>query len=226
MAEATPSLPRYPSVVIGSLIRSAAREAVKHNIRAQGLRVTAFLPREISVMAEAFIGNNRDKLLAGALRAIERGPELQRMLEKEQRVWAKAPRKGWSHSGSICGQSRATRGDFSMTAHQRVNGKSFVMRPVRRANVEYRVREHLTETEVGKLLAALKANRHGHRDWLIGLMIYRHGLRVSEACDLRWDDIDLAARTINIRRGTARTTLNGMRYGDFADCRATVRMCS
>jgi hypothetical protein len=26
-----------------------------------------------------------------------------------------------------------------------------------------------------KLLAALKGNRHGHRDWLIGLVIYRHG---------------------------------------------------
>jgi integrase len=64
-----------------------------------------------------------------------------------------------------------------------------VMRPVRRANAEYRVREHLTETEITKLLAALKGNRHGQRDWLIGLMIYRHGLRVSEACDLRWDDI-------------------------------------
>ena len=65
---------------------------------------------------------------------------------------------------------------------------------------EYRVREHLTETEIEKLLAALKGNRHGPRDWLIGLMIYRHGLRVSEACDLRWDDIDLAARTVVIRR--------------------------
>jgi type 1 fimbriae regulatory protein FimB/type 1 fimbriae regulatory protein FimE len=31
-------------------------------------------------------------------------------------------------------------------------------------------------------------------------MVYRHGLRVSEACDLRWDDLDLAARTVNIRR--------------------------
>jgi type 1 fimbriae regulatory protein FimB/type 1 fimbriae regulatory protein FimE len=62
------------------------------------------------------------------------------------------------------------------------------------------VREHLTEAEVAKLLAALKANRHGQRDWLIGLLIYRHGLRVSEACDLRWDDLDLVARTIVIRR--------------------------
>jgi type 1 fimbriae regulatory protein FimB/type 1 fimbriae regulatory protein FimE len=70
----------------------------------------------------------------------------------------------------------------------------------RRRNDAYRVREHLTEAEVDKMLAALKGNRHGHRDWLIGLLIYRHGLRVSEACDLRWDDIDLLKRTIIVRR--------------------------
>jgi integrase len=67
-------------------------------------------------------------------------------------------------------------------------------------NNVYRIREHLTEAEVDKLLAALKRNRHGHRDWLVGLIIYRHGLRVSEACDLRWDDIDLSKRTIIVRR--------------------------
>jgi type 1 fimbriae regulatory protein FimB/type 1 fimbriae regulatory protein FimE len=80
--------------------------------------------------------------------------------------------------------------------------KSAVMRPVpaRKANEAYRVREHLTEAEMDKLLAALRQNRHGHRDWLIALLIYRHGLRVSEACDLRWDDIDLAKRTIIVRR--------------------------
>jgi integrase len=87
-----------------------------------------------------------------------------------------------------------------MTTAPALASKGSVMRPVRRANAEYRVREHLTETEIEKLLAALKRNRHGPRDWLIGLMIYRHGLRVSEACDLRWDDLDLAARTIVIRR--------------------------
>lgn len=87
-----------------------------------------------------------------------------------------------------------------MTTDPARKGEASVMRPVRRANSEYRVREHLTEAEVTKLLSALKANRHAQRDWLLGLMIYRHGLRVSEACDLRWDDIDLAARTIVIRR--------------------------
>lgn len=70
----------------------------------------------------------------------------------------------------------------------------------RQANTAYRTREHLTEAEIAKLLAALKGNRHGHRDWLIGLLIYRHGLRVSEACDLRWDDLDLPKRTIAVRR--------------------------
>ena len=70
----------------------------------------------------------------------------------------------------------------------------------RQSNDAYRVREHLTEAEMDKLLATLKRNRHGHRDWLVGLIVYRHGLRVSEACDLRWDDIDLPKRTIIVRR--------------------------
>jgi type 1 fimbriae regulatory protein FimB len=78
--------------------------------------------------------------------------------------------------------------------------KSIVMRPVRQANAHYRTREHLTLAEMEALLTSLRANRHGPRDWLIGLMIYRHGLRVSKACDLRWDDIDLGTRTIRIRR--------------------------
>jgi site-specific recombinase XerD len=91
-----------------------------------------------------------------------------------------------------------------MKAHHLKLVDRAVMRPVapagRKANDAYRVREHLTETEMDKLLAALKQNRYGHRDWLIGLLIYRHGLRVSEACDLRWDDLDLPKRTIAVRR--------------------------
>ena len=63
--------------------------------------------------------------------------------------------------------------------------KRSVMRPVapagRKANDAYRVREHLTEAEMAKLLTALKANRYGDRDHLIGLLIYRHGLRVRSA---------------------------------------------
>jgi hypothetical protein len=48
---------------------------------------------------------------------------------------------------------------------------SLIPRGVRLPNNVYRIREHLTEAEVGKLLAALKSNRHGHRDHMIGLVI-------------------------------------------------------
>ena len=36
-----------------------------------------------------------------------------------------------------------------MTTAPALTAKGSVMRPVRRPNAEYRVREHLTETEVG-----------------------------------------------------------------------------
>jgi hypothetical protein len=41
----------------------------------------------------------------------------------------------------------------------------------RPAGLRCRVREHLTEAEMDKLRAAFKCNRHGHRDWLIKLVI-------------------------------------------------------
>jgi hypothetical protein len=40
-------------------------------------------------------------------------------------------------------------------------------------NNVYRIREHLTEAEVDKLLGALKRNRHGHRDEINGLKLLR-----------------------------------------------------
>jgi type 1 fimbriae regulatory protein FimB/type 1 fimbriae regulatory protein FimE len=72
--------------------------------------------------------------------------------------------------------------------------------PTRRPNRELRTREHLTETEVNKLITAAKGNRHGHRDATMILVAYRHGLRASELVDLRWDQIDFAAGTLHVRR--------------------------
>ena len=95
------------------------------------------------------------------------------------------------------------------------------MRPVEREDV--RGTRHigsgsnLTEAETEKLLAALKRNRQGHRDGLVGLIIYRHGLRVSKACDLRWDDIDLPKRTIIVRRLKGST--DSVNYLERDDCR-------
>jgi len=72
--------------------------------------------------------------------------------------------------------------------------------PTRRPNSEFRSREHLTETEVEKLIEAAKINRYGHRDATMLLVAYRHGLRASEICDLRWEQVDFASATMHVRR--------------------------
>jgi integrase len=75
--------------------------------------------------------------------------------------------------------------------------------PVRRPNAELRTREYLTDAEVERLIEAAKANRYGHRDATMILMAYRHGLRVSELVDLRWDKIDFDTANLAVRRAPA-----------------------
>jgi len=72
--------------------------------------------------------------------------------------------------------------------------------PLRRPNSEFRSREHLTETEVEKLIKAAEGNRHGHRDATMILVAYRHGLRASEIVDLRWEQIDFSAANLHVHR--------------------------
>ena len=61
--------------------------------------------------------------------------------------------------------------------------KKRAVAPLRRPNSELRSREHLTQTEVEKLIENTKDNRYGHRDATMILVAYRHGLRAAR--DLR-----------------------------------------
>jgi type 1 fimbriae regulatory protein FimB len=61
-------------------------------------------------------------------------------------------------------------------------------------------RKHLTGREVEKLLAAVKGARHEARDRCLILLMFRHGLRVSEAVGLRLSDVDMEGRTLHVRR--------------------------
>jgi len=72
--------------------------------------------------------------------------------------------------------------------------------PTRLPNSEYRSREHLTPSEVEKLIEAAKTNRHGHRDATMLLVAFRHGLRASELCELEWSQIDCTGATLHVRR--------------------------
>lgn len=61
-------------------------------------------------------------------------------------------------------------------------------------------KNYLTEAETKALLDAARKGRHGVRDHLLLLMMYRHGLRVSEAIDIRLADVDLPTARLFVRR--------------------------
>ena len=72
--------------------------------------------------------------------------------------------------------------------------------PRRKPNAKYRSREHLTDAEIERLIAAARNNRWGHRDATMILVAYRHGLRVSELVDLRWEQVDFNHGVLHVRR--------------------------
>ncbi|VFN04352.1 MAG: type 1 fimbriae regulatory protein FimB/type 1 fimbriae regulatory protein FimE [Candidatus Kentron sp. G] len=66
---------------------------------------------------------------------------------------------------------------------------------------EIRAREFLTDKEVEELMGvARQRGRYEHRDATMILLAYRHGLRVSELCALRWEDVDLNQGFLHVRR--------------------------
>jgi type 1 fimbriae regulatory protein FimB/type 1 fimbriae regulatory protein FimE len=67
-------------------------------------------------------------------------------------------------------------------------------------NAHYRTREYLTEREVERLMKAAGDNRNGHRDATMILLSFRHGLRASELCSLRWEQVDLVHGRLHVCR--------------------------
>ena len=59
------------------------------------------------------------------------------------------------------------------------------------ADAHERAKDYLDPTEMERLLKAAKENRHGDRDYTLALLIFRHGLRVTEATTMRLDAVNL-----------------------------------
>src|SRR3989442_12642402 len=88
----------------------------------------------------------------------------------------------------------ANHGVYRMKSHLKLvkpDAENRAVAPRRLANSKYRSREHLTPSEVDKLIEAAKTNRHGHRDTTMRLVAYLHSLRASDLCWLAWSHADL-----------------------------------
>ena len=61
-------------------------------------------------------------------------------------------------------------------------------------------RKHLTSREVERLIEATKGSRNEARDRCLLLLMFRHGLRVSEATGLNLSQVDLESRVLHVQR--------------------------
>ena len=61
-------------------------------------------------------------------------------------------------------------------------------------------RKHLTQSEVARLIEAAKGSRNEARDRCLLLLMFRHGLRASEACAMRLSQVDLDGRVLHVAR--------------------------
>ena len=61
-------------------------------------------------------------------------------------------------------------------------------------------RKHLTGREVERLIEATRGGMNEARDRCLLLLMFRHGLRVSEACGIKLDQVDTESRVLHVFR--------------------------
>jgi integrase len=98
-------------------------------------------------------------------------------------------------SGLIC-RATAKLSGSAITLSQGPEGNGKVRSCPNKLGRTPRSRAH----EVERLIRVAKGNRHGHRDATMVLIGFRHGLRVSELCDLQWSSIEFETATMHVRR--------------------------
>lgn len=85
-----------------------------------------------------------------------------------------------------------------MRSRRPLNGRN--VKSAATVDAHERRKNFLSDAEITSLLEEAKHGRHGMRDHLLVLMMYRHGLRVSEAIGLHRDDVDLDHARLWVRR--------------------------
>ena len=96
----------------------------------------------------------------------------------------------------------------------------------RPTNAELRPREYLTDDEVTRLLEAARQRpgRYGFRDATMILVTYLHGLRVSEVCALRWDQLEFGRGELHVsRRKGGKPSVHSLRGSELRALRRLQR---
>jgi type 1 fimbriae regulatory protein FimB len=89
---------------------------------------------------------------------------------------------------------------FSFIKKMTANRRNVKSDQVQSTNDHERSKDFLSEKEMERLIDSARKNRHGIRDHLLLLLMYRHGLRVSEAITLKVADMDLDHARLWVRR--------------------------
>src|SRR6478672_6267927 len=64
-----------------------------------------------------------------------------------------------------------------------------------------RTRKYLTQDEIDKLFSGSKSSsRNPERDYCILLLMFRHGLRVSQLCSIKLSDVNVETKEFHVNR--------------------------
>ena len=86
-----------------------------------------------------------------------------------------------------------------MTNHGKNSRRNVKSSPIT-INAHEKGKDFITETELEELVQGAKKSRHRWRDTAILRVMFWHGLRVSELCNLRRSDLDFKSGQLYVRR--------------------------
>lgn len=108
------------------------------------------------------------------------------------RFWQSRPSANWGRNVKSAKKTRASKRIGAVTTRARKSTTA--------VDAHEREKDYLSEAEVEQLRNTARRGRHGQRDDLLILLMFRHGLRVSEAIRLRKDQMNLKEARIEVRR--------------------------
>ena len=113
-------------------------------------------------------------------------------------------RRGFLRGRGMVAERRKVKSRPKKRASKRVDADTARRKPFhsksKTVDAHERRKDFLTEPEVDRLMSAARRGRHGERDALMVLLMFRHGFRVTELVRLRIDMLSLDEARIDMRR--------------------------